>query len=144
MIDVARQVKIKGQVALEQLTSLESGPLVLEGGAPVMVYVAIDPINRAIGLAASLNGPYFIGGIAWRCGGYALMITFVFTNPIITELSPVTPSFWFTDTFQGDEYHQQACCVPSTPGTYQFGVNYKDPQTNTSGKIDPIIVVTPL
>jgi hypothetical protein len=149
MIEVAREVRIESPMAPEPLTTWEDGPLELDSNIPVNVYVKIDLDKKVVGLALSSTGTYFTGGILWGCSGYSLMITFVFMyspDYTITEVTPITPSFWFSDTFPPDEDNQQSCCVPSIPGEYHFNVNYKGLLQGhpENGKIDPIIVVTPL
>lgn len=149
MTDLARLI----QPAIptpQQVPLLLSTPLVLEGGVPLTVLVGVAQFDTKRQVYFRLpNCEDKHTSILWQCGGYALMLTFVFDEQSdfeVTELVPVTPSFWFSDTFQAtsDGSLQQGCCLQSLPGTYHFDVRYNDTGTNDGWlSIDPQIVVTP-
>jgi hypothetical protein len=141
MMDAALQITIETAKNRRGLTSGANRLLPLMGNIPLTVYVKIDA-NDTVGFSLTDDGPEFSEGMSWQCSGYALLITFVFTSSRIAELFPITPSFWFSDTFSRVDHEQQGCCVPSTPGTYHFNVEYTT-STGELARIDPKIVVTP-
>ena len=146
MTDLARQVTIEPMKNQELLLSLNDGPLQLAGGVPQTVNVRVDA-NRIVNLSVPGGTQEFTGGITWRSDGYALMITFVFVPStfMITELVPITPALWFSDTFTTptEANLQQACCVPSVLGTYSFNAKYTVGEAEFFA-LDPKIVVTPI
>lgn len=120
--------------------------LQLSGGIPQTIYVSIIAGVPFFSLQNPPEKRY--AGISWQTNGYALMITFVFVQPLlgspaadfINELSPVTPALWFSDTFPVTSPSNQMCCVPSTLGEYHFNVVLGD----GSMVVDPKIVVIPI
>jgi hypothetical protein len=152
MTDLARRIPMatptNQPIALSQDT-----PLKLSGGIPQTVIVKIAEVDGKLKALFSLPGGDTHPSIEWKCGGYALLITFVFDQNSVVEISeliPVTPSFWFSDKYTPvvDAPQQQGCCLLSIPGTYHFNVKGKPSDTSGVGilslMIDPQIVVTPL
>jgi hypothetical protein len=126
-------------------------PLQLSGGVPQTVSVRIAEVNDKWKAYFSLPGGEEHTSIEWKCGGYALLITFVFdenSDVQIDELIPVTPALWFSDKYTPlvNGPRQQGCCVQSIPGTYHFNVRRKKDGVLEIVPllIDPQIVVTPL
>jgi hypothetical protein len=139
MTNIARQItKQRSQVGS---TSEGAKLLPLTGGIPQTVSVRVDQNSKAWFSSPNQTGEY--PGISWSCCGYALVITFIFDQSVppieIVELRPETPTFWFSDTYGLDRTRQQACCVPSTPGTYRFHVQLADGLL-----VDPKIIVSPI
>lgn len=118
----------------------DPGPLVITGGVPVTVYVALS--GATVTFASSSTGTQYAGGIQWQCNGYALVITFVLAFPI-TEMRPINPAFWFSDQYKQGNLTCQAGCLASLPGRYDFGA-YVPGLSEAGEVIDPIIVVTPI
>jgi hypothetical protein len=147
MTELARPATNDARKHRELVLPTNDGPLLLAGGVPQTVNVRVDA-NKIVNLSVPGGSQEFTGGILWKCNGYALMLNFVFVPSmfVITEIVPVTPALWFSDTHPTsttDATIQQACCVPSVAGTYSFNVKY------TVGgavfiAIDPKIVVTPI
>jgi hypothetical protein len=151
MTDVARLISTATPTSQPVIAPIDT-PLVLKGGVPVTVLVGVAKIDdtqpqvyfRLPGNATRHDR------IVWKCGGYALMITFVFDDQSdfkLKELIPVTPAFWFSDKFTpatGGPM-QQGCCLQSLPGSYHFDVLYDDVSVSNVRltTIDPQIVVTP-
>jgi hypothetical protein len=125
--------------------ALDDNLLPLIGGVPQTINVSIIAGVPFFSLPTAPEQLYT--GIKWQTNGYALMITFAFLQPPsspaaepITELSPVTPALWFSDTFPSSGLPSQMCCVPSILGEYHFNVVLGD----GSMVVDPRIVVTPI
>lgn len=125
--------------------ALDDNLLPLIGGVPQTINVSVIAGVPFFALPTAPEQLY--AGITWQTNGYALMITFAFQQPAIaaaaetiTELSPVTPALWFSDTFSSSGLSSQMCCVPSTLGEYHFNVVLGD----GSMLVDPKIVVTPI
>jgi len=117
--------------------------LPLIGSTPQTVHVSVDANDNVWFSMPDYPGKYV--GMSWRCGGYSLLITFVFdefSGPGIDELRAETPSCWFTDTYEiadVDQSRRQGCCIPSIPGTYHFFA-----KLGNKALVDPKIVVTPI
>jgi len=151
MTDVARLISTPTPMSQPEITPLET-PLVLKGGVPVTVLVGvakIDDTTRQVYFRTPGDDARH-GRILWKCGGYALMITFFFDDQSdfkLKELIPVTPAFWFSDKFTPPTGGplQQGCCLQSLPGSYHFDVMYDEVSVSNARlkTIDPQIVVTP-
>jgi hypothetical protein len=125
--------------------ALDDNLLPLVGGVPQTINVSVIAGVPFFSLPTDPERLY--AGIRWQTNGYALMITFAFLQPPtasaaaqITELSPVTPALWFSDTFPSSGLASQMCCVPSILGEYHFNVVLGD----GSMIVDPKVVVTPI
>ena len=151
MTDLARLISTATPTSQPVILPLET-PLVLTGGIPVTILVGvakIDDTQRKVYFRLPGDDSRH-GRILWKCGGYALMITFVFDDQSdfkLKELLPVTPAFWFSDKFTpatGGSL-QQGCCLQSLPGSYHFDVRYDEVGVSNVRltTIDPQIVVTP-
>ncbi|HEX8110645.1 MAG TPA: hypothetical protein VF516_23095 [Kofleriaceae bacterium] len=124
--------------------------LLLTGGIPQTVNLSVVAGVPMFSLPGSTQ---LYTGIKWEPNGYGLMITFAFqqpsgsSGPFISELAPITPSLWISDTFPEDSESNQMCCVPPTLGEYHFNVVLDD-GTLALGDgtmvVDPRIVVTPI
>lgn len=140
--------------------ALDGNQLVLTGSEPHNVNLSVIAGVPVFWQQSSPTQLYT--GIAWKPDVYALMITFAFVPPpnvtptqMVTELVPVTPVLWFSDTFSstvsntssGSSVNSQMCCVPSTLGEYHFDVTISDVVTNQLTRlrsVDPKVVVKPI
>jgi hypothetical protein len=149
MNDPARRIPVSATTN-QPVVPLQEPPLLLEGGVPQTISMKVVEVGGKATVYFSLPGKEGEHtAIEWKCGGYALLLTFLFESSgttEITELVPVTPAFWFSKWYTPSTGgpRQQGCCVPSLPGTYHFNVKY----THKGGvsrrlMIDPQIVVTP-
>jgi hypothetical protein len=126
--------------------ALDDNLLSLTGGVPQTINVSV--IAGVPFFSRPTDPEQLYTGIKWQTNGYALMITFAFLQPppsstaaeSITELSPVTPALWFSDTFPSSGLPSQMCCVPSILGEYHFNVVLGD----GSMVVDPKVVVIPI
>ncbi|MBZ5729438.1 MAG: hypothetical protein LAP87_31240 [Acidobacteriia bacterium] len=151
MTDRARLISTATPTSQPVIAPIET-PLVVTGGVPVTVLVGvakIDDTQRHVYFRLPGDDTRH-GSILWKCGGYALMVTFVFDDQSdfkLKELLPVTPAFWFSDKFTPttDGPLHQGCCLQSLPGSYHFDVVYDDVLLGNVrlSTIDPQIVVTP-
>jgi len=148
MKDPARRIPVRATTN-PPIVSPQDTPLLLEGGVPQTISVRVVDADGRATAYFSLPGKEEHTGIEWKCGGYALLLTFLFESSDtieITELVPVTPALWFSKwyTLLTGGPRQQGCCVPSIPGTYHFNVKYTHKGSVLRRlKIDPQIVVTP-
>jgi hypothetical protein len=143
MSKAAQPVAIKAVPTSGSMTDVADVLPLPSNGAPVAVAVSYDSGNDKVVFSLGTQSGY---SLSWKAGGYALVINFIFDDQI-KELSPVTPSSWFSSTFLDDAgKNRQTCCVPPVPGEYHIAADViPDLATGTvTHLVDPIIVVTPI
>jgi len=114
-------------------------------------------------LDVSYNGDKVLFGLdgdtapalAWKAGGYALIINFVFLEDEVApekwrieEMVAVTPGVWFSAVSPSPTPINQTLCIPPIPGTYHIGAEVtrlvNDDRVLETDIKDPVIVVTPI